>query len=348
MSADNLIDTNIFVYFVSFCGYSIVMKTKLKVGVFGVGALGEHHARIYSGLDSAELAGVYDINAKRAAEIARKYGTISFGNIEELASIIEAASIVVPTDKHFQLFTQLEKHNIHMLMEKPIAASLEEAEKMTQTAQEKGLILQVGHVERFNPVMKFLEEHLIRPRFIEAIRIAEYPPPRPGNVPRGTEVSVVLDLMIHDLDIILHLVRSPVKEIRAVGVQVLSPTDDIANVRLEFDDGCVANVTASRISRERLRKIRVFQEDTYISLDYVKQSGLLCKKEAGGISTHKVPIDKKEPLASELASFADCVLTRSDPVVSGRHASEALKLAIDICREIRKRDDRRQTADIRK
>jgi predicted dehydrogenase len=183
--------------------------------------------------------------------------------------------------------------------------------------------------------MKFLEEHLTRPRFIEAIRLSMFPPPREGALPRGTEVSVVLDLMIHDLDIILHLVRSPVKDIHAVGVPVLSPSEDIANVRLGFENGCVANITASRISREKMRKIRVFQEDTYVSLDYMNQAGQLLRKTAGGIDATKVPIEKGEPLAAELASFVQSVVTRREPVVTGQHASEALKLAVEICRRIR-------------
>jgi len=183
--------------------------------------------------------------------------------------------------------------------------------------------------------MQFLEEHLAHPRFIEATRLAPYPPPRDEGVPRGTEVSVVLDLMIHDLEILLHIVSSPVREIHAVGVPVLSPTEDIANVRLLFDNGCVTNVTASRVSQDRLRKIRVFQEDTYVSLDYMNQEGqLLCKTPEGIVPT-AVPIAKGEPLAAELAAFADCVRHRDDPVVSGRHASEALDLAVEICRHIR-------------
>jgi predicted dehydrogenase len=227
------------------------------------------------------------------------------------------------------------ERGVHLLVEKPIASSTAEAEAMVALAVSRGLVLQVGHVERFNPVMKHLERHLSRPRFIEALRIAPYPPARPQAPPRGTEVSVVLDLMIHDLDIILHLVGSPVREIHAVGVPVLSPTEDIANVRLVFENGCVANVTASRVSQESMRKIRVFQEDTYLSLDYLNQSGQLCRKTASGIVAEPVPIEKEEPLRAELGSFVDCVLNRRDPRVSGRHASDALKLAVEVCRALR-------------
>ncbi len=311
------------------------MSRKLKTGVFGVGSLGQWHARIYSELESADLIGVHDVNHDRAKEIAERYDTKAFDSVSELASCIEAASVVVPTDKHMEVFDCLVEHGLHMLMEKPIAATTAEAESMVNTAKDKGIILQVGHVERFNPVIDFLDEQLTSPRFIEAIRLSPYPPPREGHKPRGTEVSVVLDLMIHDLDIILHLVRSPVTAISATGVSVLSVTEDIANVRISFANKCVANVTASRISREQMRKIRVFQEDTYLSLDYMNQEGLLCRKSDTGIETIPVPIDKNEPLAVELSSFVDCVLRKDDPVVNGEHGSEALKLAVEICRIIR-------------
>jgi predicted dehydrogenase len=308
---------------------------KVKVGVMGVGSLGQWHARIYSELETAELVGVYDVDHARATEIAEKYGTRAFSDMDEMASLIDATSVVVPTDRHFEIFSRLADHGLHMLVEKPIATSLEEAEKMVAIAEAKELLLQVGHVERFNPVMQFLEDNLSHPRFVEAIRMAPYPPPRDGAPPRGTEVSVVLDLMIHDLDIILHLVRSPVRDVHAVGIPVLSPTEDIANVRLSFENQCVANVTASRISHDRMRKIRVFQEDTYVSLDYMNQEGVLRRKANGVIESEQVPINKAEPLAEELASFIQCVQTRRDPVVSGEHGSQALELALEICRTIR-------------
>ncbi len=225
---------------------------------------------------------------------------------------------------------------VHLLVEKPIVVTTAEAEEMVSTASEKHLILQVGHQERFNPVMKFLEAVLHHPRFIEAHRLQPYPsPPLFGGRPRGTEVSVVLDLMIHDLEIILHLVRSPVREIRAVGVPVLSSTEDIASVRLTFENGCVANITTSRISPECLRKIRVFQDDAYISLDYRRQSGEIYRRVAGRIEKNRVPIEKGNPLESELVSFIECVRNRKSPVVSGEWAARALKLAVDIRRHIR-------------
>lgn len=310
-------------------------ERKIRVGVVGVGALGHHHARIYSQMEGAELVGLYDANLDRARELAALHHTKAFDSIEELASCMEAASVAVPTHLHHAVASTLIERGVHLLIEKPIAATTEEAEDLVQRAQRKSLILQVGHVERFNPVFAFLEEHARRPRFIEAHRLAPFPPPREGLHPRGTEVNVVLDLMIHDLEIILHLVGAPVREVRAVGVPVLSGSEDIANVRLLFDNGCVANVTASRISPERMRKIRVFTEDAYLSLDYQNQAGELFYKGPGGIQKGEVPIEKGEPLALELRSFADCVRRRDRPVVSGEHAAEALKLAVEITRTMR-------------
>ena len=308
---------------------------KVRVGVVGVGSLGQWHARIYSELPTAELVGVYDINQARAEEIAKRYRTRAVRDMAELAGMVAAASIVVPADKHFEAAAHFLERGVHLLVEKPIATRMADAEAMVAKAQQKNLVLQVGHVERFNPVLKFLEGILVRPRFIEAHRLAPYPPARAGQSPRGTEVSVVLDLMIHDLEIILHLVRSPVREFHAVGVPVLSSSEDIANVRLEFENGCVANVTTSRISPENLRKIRVFQEDAYISLDYEKQAGEIYRKTQARIERSKVPIEKGEPLKNELTAFIECVCARGTPVVSGVQAAEALKLAAAICRQIK-------------
>jgi len=308
---------------------------RLRVGVVGVGSLGQWHAKVYAELEAAELAGVYDIDARRAAEIAARYGTVACASLEDLAAKIEAASVAVPPDQHAAVACVLMERGIHVLVEKPIADSLTAAERMLAVAQQRRTILQVGHVERFNPVLRCLEETLTQPRFIEAVRLAPYPPPREGRPPRGTEVSVVLDLMIHDLEIVLHLVRAPVAEIRAVGVPVLSTGEDIANVRLAFANGAVANVTASRVSAERLRKIRVFQPDTYLSLDYEKQCGYLVRKVGSTIVRSEVPVNKAEPLKIELASFVQCVLEHREPVVNGVQAADALRLAVEICRQIR-------------
>jgi len=253
---------------------------RIKIGVVGVGALGQHHARIYSELPEAQLMGVYDVDAGRAAGIAKKHGVTVFQTLESLVAACEAASVVVPTDRHREVAGLLLQNGLHLLVEKPLAATTAAAEQLVQLANAKKVVLQVGHVERFNPVLGFLDSLQKPPRFIEAHRLAPYPPQREGLPPRGTEVSVVLDLMIHDLEVILHLVRSPVRAIHAVGIPVLSPTEDIANVRLVFENGCVANVTASRISPEKMRKIRTFYPDCYVSLDYQEQSGEIYRKSA--------------------------------------------------------------------
>lgn len=311
---------------------------KVKVGVVGVGALGQWHAKNYAQMENAVLAGVYDIDAARASEIARRYNTRTFASIEELASAVDAASVVVPPSKHFDAARILIERGAHVLVEKPITETTREAETLVELADRAGRILQVGHVERFNPVLAYLENILTRPRFIEAHRLAPYPPPRPGAEPRGTEVSVVLDLMIHDLEIILHLVNSELVHLHAVGVPVLSASEDIANARLSFANGCVANVTASRISQDTLRKIRIFQEDAYISLDYRAQSGEIYRKAGTRIERQKVPIEKDEPLLRELSSFVDCVRAREAPRVGGRQAVNALKVAIQIVQRIREGD----------
>lgn len=310
-------------------------QRKIRVGVLGVGALGQHHARIYAQLEETELVGIYDVDQARAATLAAQHGCRVFASIAELAANVEAASVVVPTHLHHAVALELMDRGLHLLVEKPIASTMEEAEAMVARADAKGVILQVGHVERFNPVLGFLEQHARAPRFIEAHRLAPFPPPREGLHPRGTEVNVVLDLMIHDIEIILHLVGAPVKDVRAVGVPVLSGSEDIANVRLLFENGCVANITASRISPERMRKIRVFTEDAYISLDYQNQAGELFRKSTAGIQREEVPIEKGEPLALELRSFAGCVARRDTPVVSGEHAAEALNLAVAITQRMR-------------
>ena len=311
--------------------------TPVRVGVVGVGSLGVNHAQIYASLEGAELAGIYDVDPERAAYVAAMYKVEVCETLDALMDRIDAASVVVPTNLHFDVASQMIRQGKHLLVEKPIAATTSEAEELVRLAQEHDTILQVGHIERYNPVMEYLEKTARNPRFIEAHRLAPYPPPREGIHPRGTEVNVVLDLMIHDLEVILHLVRSPVKEVRAVGVPVLSPSEDIANVRLEFENGCVANITASRISPERMRKIRVFIDEAYLSLDYQKQAGEVFKKTEAGIEHADIPIEKGEPLANELRSFIDCARHHNAPKVSGEHAAEALKLAARVTQLMRTR-----------
>ncbi len=311
-----------------------MMERIIRAGVFGVGSLGEHHARIYGQLPGVELKGIYDIDKRRAQKIARKYRTRAYDSMEALAADIEAASVVVPTDLHREIAGALLEQGIHLLVEKPLAVTTSEAEELVDISRKQGVILQVGHIERFNPVLAFLENSEHDVRFIEAHRLAPYPPQRAGAPPRGTEVSVILDLMIHDIEIILHLMRSKVRELHAVGIPVLSPTEDIANVRLTFQNGGVANVTASRISPEKMRKIRIFRTDAYISLDYMTQEGEVYRQAGDSIVRDRVPVEKGEPLARELDAFTKCVATQGAPKVSGRQAADALSLAIDIIHHI--------------
>jgi predicted dehydrogenase len=300
---------------------------KLRIGVVGVGHIGSNHARIYSELPNAQLVAILDIDPARADEIGGKYKAKAVASLNEFAGMIDAASVATPTSAHFSIARDLLAQGKHLLIEKPITEKTSDARDLAQVAAEKGLVLQVGHVERFNPVLSALEQRLTHPRFIEAHRLSPYPN-------RSTEIGVVLDLMIHDLEIILHLVDSTLENIDAVGVPVLSRGEDIANARLRFASGCIANVTSSRISPERMRKIRVFQEDAYLSLDYQGQSGEIYRRVDGQITREPVAIEKEEPLRQQLASFVDCALTGGEPRVSGSHAAAALELAVEITRRI--------------
>ena len=301
---------------------------KLRVGVVGVGHIGGNHARIYSEIaPTADFTAIYDVDPGRASSIARKYGGTPTKSLDEFAERIDAASVATPTSSHYEIARQLLKHGKHLLVEKPITENPQHATELAELAAQNEVILQVGHVERFNPVLSALESRLTHPRFIEAHRLSPYPN-------RSTDIGVVLDLMIHDLEIILHLVRSPVQSIDAVGVPVLSKGEDIANARIRFENGCVANVTSSRISPERMRKIRVFQEDAYLSLDYEKQSGEIYRRETGKIMRDKVPIEREEPLKQQLLSFVECASTGREPKVSGFQATAALELAVQITKKI--------------
>jgi predicted dehydrogenase len=300
---------------------------KLRIGIAGLGHIGKNHARILAELPDCELASVFDTNADLAREIADRHGTRAAATLDEFAQSIDAATIATPTPTHFPIAEQLLKAGKHLLVEKPITETTGDARRLVDLAHEAGRILQVGHVERFNPVMSKLEQLLTQPRFIEAHRLSPYPN-------RSIEIGVVLDLMIHDLEIILHLVRSPVKSIDAVGVPVLSRGEDIATVRLHFQNGCVANVTASRISPEKLRKIRVFQREGYVSLDYQNQTGEIYRLTGGRIEREEVEIEKDEPLKLELAAFVECARQGKQPKVSGFEGAAALELAVEITRRI--------------
>lgn len=301
---------------------------KLKCGVAGVGYLGQHHARIYSELEGAELAGIFEANPERAKEIAAKHGCPIFGSLEELAAACDAVSVAVPTDLHHQVALPLLAGGCHLLIEKPICESLDQAADILKAAKEANLLVQVGHIEHFNPVMSFLEEAVSAPKFITADRLAPFQP-------RGTEVGVTLDLMIHDIGIILQLVNSPVRKIESVGVAVLSKTEDIANARIEFENGCVANLNTSRVSSKKLREIRVFQPSGYLSLDFMNQAGHVVKVGAGGLEKAEVPIEKGEPLKFELAHFVESVRKRQQPKVHGELGKTALEIAITVTQQIR-------------
>jgi predicted dehydrogenase len=337
---------------------------KVKVAVLGTGSLGQHHARIYSELEKSgevELAGIYDANADTAKKISAKFGAKIFNSIAEAAANSDALNIATPTTTHFDIAKNLLAQGKHVLVEKPMTDSSAQAAELLQIAQKKNCVLQVGHVERFNPIFKYLESVATEPRFIECHRLSPFPA-------RSTDIGVVLDLMIHDLDVVLAFVKSPVTSVDAVGVPVLSKSEDIANARLRFANGCVANFTVSRISPDRMRKIRVFSGPTntcYISLDYRAQEGfiyrvasddekessllkkvLVAKLGVGKDSTivsafagkkivrEPVPIAKDEPLKLELQHFVECVRAQQTPMVSGESAKRALDLAFEITRQV--------------
>jgi predicted dehydrogenase len=300
---------------------------QLRVGVVGVGHIGKNHARLYAGLPAAEFTAIYDTDTPRAMEIAGQFNALCARSLDAFSERVDAASIATPTSTHFEIAQELLKRGKHLLVEKPIAENTAHATALAELAAARGLVLQVGHVERFNPVLSALEKRLTNPRFIEAHRLSPYPN-------RSTDIGVVLDLMIHDLEIILHLVRSPVQTIDAVGVPVLSRGEDIANARVRFENGCVANITSSRISPEQMRKIRVFQENAYLSLDYQNQSGQMYRRTAEGLTREEVEIEPEEPLKRQLASFVECAATGRAPKVSGFQAAAALELAVEITKRI--------------
>lgn len=314
------------------------MKT-LRTGVVGIGHMGINHARIYSELGESQFAAVYDQNTDLARQVAKKYRTHAASSLEEFADLVDAATICTPTVTHFEIGKYLLERGKHLLVEKPIADTPEHARGLATLAAEQGCVLQVGHVERYNPVLAALESKLKNPRFLEVTRLSPYPN-------RSTDIGVVLDLMIHDIEIILHIVRSPIASMDCVGISVLSKGEDIANVRFRFENGCVANVTASRISRDKVRKIRVFQEDAYLSLDYQKQDGVVYRlfdgKKGKEIVRDKVEIERGEPLKIELESFLHCAREGAQPKVSGHEAATALDIALEITRQIAEADPRKK------
>lgn len=326
---------------------------KIKVGVIGVGHLGRFHVMNYKNIPEAEIVGVYDANSKRCREIADEFQVPAFTKLEELLPKIGAASIVVPTSYHFDITKQCFKHGIHCLVEKPVTTTLAQADELIKLANAKNLFFQVGHIERFNPAILALNDFPLNPMFIESHRLASFNP-------RGTDVAVVLDLMIHDIDIILHLVKSPVTKIDASGVAVISNEVDIANARLSFENGGVANVTASRISQKAMRKMRLFQRSGYIGIDFLQKFSeiyrLVDQDDVTTLQPNQIPIElgqldqfnrpqkiiyerreveEANALKMELESFLESVKNGTRPAVSGEDGREALRVAIEITEKIK-------------
>jgi predicted dehydrogenase len=311
------------------------MMDKVRVGVVGVGALGQHHARVYASLPEANLVGVVDPFPGRAEEIAGPLGTKVFSNYSDLYDKVDAVSIATPTTLHAQIGEQFLKEGVHVLVEKPIAHTLEDADRLIQAAQTNNRILQVGHLERFNPAVVQLREMVRKPRFFEAHRMGLFSP-------RSLDIDVILDLMIHDLDIICLLAPSPVAQVYAVGIAILTNRIDIANARIHFEDGCVANITASRVSMEKIRKLRLFQKQEYISLDYTRQDVAVfsLKHKPGGnipeIVNRKVNPEKKEPLREELSEFLRAARGLQPVECKGEEGRRALALALQILAQAEK------------
>ena len=308
---------------------------RLRVGVVGVGYLGRFHAEKYASMDAVDLVGVADTNMSQAASIAGTYRTTAYSTYQDLFGKVDAVSIVVPTPSHFAVAMDFLKNDVDVLIEKPMSTTLEEADELIRFADSKGLIIQVGHLERFNPAVVALQDIVAKPMFIESHRLSIYKD-------RGTDVSVVLDLMIHDIDIILNFVKSEVSEIRAAGISVIAENVDIANARLEFQSGCVANVTASRISTKNERKIRLFQKDAYVSVDFTSQEITVIqqnsKKDDGlipGMEIKQLCFTKGDALEDEIKSFVQSVANRKVPQVTGQMGRDALKIALIIMEQIK-------------
>jgi len=312
-----------------------VKQNKLRVGVIGVGHLGEYHVQKYKAIPNVDLVGVVDANLDRADEIAGRYDVRAYGNHEEILDMVEAVSLAVPTEMHFEVAKDILSKGIHLLIEKPITYEIEPADIMVDMAREKDLVFQVGLVERFNPAVVMMESLLNRPVFLESHRMNEF-------TTRGIDVDVVLDLMIHDLDIILHNVQSEIREVHAVGMSVITGKTDVANARIVFEDGTVANLTASRVSSQTLRKIRVFQPEAYLSVNCLKREISVIRldvkvkdlKEFPRITPEKIKFPGRDPLADEISSFVDAVVNRSKPVVSGADGRRALEVALGIIGQI--------------
>lgn len=303
---------------------------EIRVGVIGVGYLGKFHAEKYSGMDNVRLVGVADIDRSRAEDVAARFGSRAVTDYRDLFGRVDAVSIVVPTQSHFDIGLEFLNHDVDVLIEKPMTTTLEQADDLIEAAESRGRILQIGHLERFNPAVLALKDIITHPMFIEAHRLSIFKD-------RSTDVSVVLDLMIHDIDIILSIVNSEIQSIHAAGVPVICEYADIANVRLQFESGCVANVTASRISTKNQRKIRFFQKDAYISVDFNGREITLIRRNENqsdnpvpGTDFQQLTFSETDVLEDELRSYIQAVRTRNSPVVSGQAGRKALAVALDI------------------
>ncbi len=322
---------------------------KIKIGVIGVGHLGELHLKKYLNIENAEVVGIYDTDEARRKQIAEQYDVNDFNDLEDLLDEVEAVSIVVPTTAHSETAAISAAKGCNIFVEKPIASTLEEASQIIAASRNFGVKLQVGHIERFNPSFRNLRHELISPKFIEAHRLSSFNP-------RGLDVSVILDLMIHDIDIILKLVDSPVVNIDASGVGVVSDSGDIVNARLTFENGAVANITASRISQKKMRKMRIFQKDSYISMDFVDGEAEVFRmsQEDGKfiqpdffpvmdlshddkkriVGYRKIGNDKKDSIELELRSFLDAIINDTEPTVTGEDGKRALEIAMKIMEKV--------------
>lgn len=320
---------------------------KLKLGIIGVGHLGEIHTRLAKEIEIIDLVGIFDINLDRAKEISKKYEVPFFTSVEELLTNVDAVSVVVPTKSHYEVANKALDYDVHLFIEKPITSTLEEGKSLIEKAKEKGLKIQVGHIERFNPAFLALQRLDLNPLFIEGHRLSKFNP-------RGTDVSVVLDLMIHDIDIVLQLIKSEVKSIDSCGVKVVSDSEDIANVRLGFENGSVANLTASRISLKNMRKMRIFQKYSYITIDFLEKKTEVFTLKESGISPEKgmsfklgtgknvrevvyftPSLDPINPLETELFLFAKSILEDKKVPVPPEEALRALEVAYKILYQIK-------------
>ncbi|MCL1926934.1 MAG: Gfo/Idh/MocA family oxidoreductase [Syntrophorhabdaceae bacterium] len=305
-----------------------------RAAVIGVGYLGQFHAEKYEQMPGATLAAVVDTDQQRCLELAEKHKTRAVFDYREILDQVDAVSIVVPTCLHYEIAKDFLEHGVHVLLEKPITNTIEEADDLIRTAARKKAVLQVGHLERFNPAVVAAESVLNNPRFVESTRIAPFKP-------RGTDVNIVMDLMIHDIDLIMAFVGSPIREIRAAGAPVLTDKEDIANVRIEFENGCVANITASRISLKSERKMRIFQADAYISIDFQNRKLLVARKEemtpsGPAISVDEKTLDAGDAIRDEIQSFLHSIASGVPPKVTGEDGRKALEIAIMITDQLNK------------